>query len=242
MKPFLSLPASPPYRPVLLAMATNGFADKSKEELEERIRANLARLAERQRDGKWAIPPQVLAQAKGIVILHSVKAGSSSEPRSGMASPSSAMRTALGAPAFVALVNRSFGFQAGADEAVTILCLMTEQSLKVIHHGANVEVESTSSRRRSPRGGRRAHLPLPFRSPSSSTPSKKASSPGPRSRPSPHRRQEKETKLSTARRWRRSSSPAKPSPPRPACSSSRRSTPSRDRPRRGERGAVSGEQ
>lgn len=142
MNPFLSLPRFLlVIVPVLLAMASNGFADKSKEELDERIRANVARLTERQQDGKWAIPPQVLAQAKGIVILHSVKAGFivGAEVGNGVAVVRHANGT-WGAPAFVALVNRSFGFQAGADEAVTILCLMTEQSLKVIHHGANVEV------------------------------------------------------------------------------------------------------
>lgn len=127
--------------PVFLMMATNAFAEKSKEELEERIGANLARLAERQQDARWAIPPQVLAQAKGIVILHSVKAGFivGAEFGNGVAIVRNA-NGKWGTPAFVALVNRSFGLQAGADEAVTILCLMTEQSLKVIHHGANVEV------------------------------------------------------------------------------------------------------
>lgn len=126
---------------VLLLISSNSFADKSKEELEERISANLARLTERQQDAKWAIPPQVFAQAKGIVILHSVKAGFivGAEVGNGVAIVRKADGT-WGAPAFVALVNRSFGLQAGADESVTILCLMTEQSLKVIHHGANVEV------------------------------------------------------------------------------------------------------
>jgi len=126
---------------VAFSPVSDCFADKSKEELEERITANLTRLAERQQDLRWAIPAEVIAQAKGIVILHSVKAGFivGAEVGNGIAIVRKADGT-WGAPAFVALVNRSFGLQAGADESVTILCLMTEQSLKVIHHGANVEV------------------------------------------------------------------------------------------------------
>jgi len=141
MKPLALLRFLPLFLLVTFTLATNGFADKSKEELEGRISANLARLAERQKDLQWAIPAQVFAQAKGIVILHSVKAGFivGAEVGNGIAIVRKADGT-WGAPAFVALVNRSFGLQAGADESVTILCLMTEQSLKVIHHGANVEV------------------------------------------------------------------------------------------------------
>lgn len=142
MKSSLSLNRS--LLPVLLGvflMSSNGFAEKSKEELEERIIANLSRLEDRQSDPRWAIPAQVIANAKGIVILNSVKAGFivGAEVGNGIAIVRKADGT-WGAPAFVALVNRSFGFQGGADESVTILCLMTEHSLKMIHHGANAEV------------------------------------------------------------------------------------------------------
>lgn len=122
------------------ALAPSCFADKSKEELEGRIRANLGRLAERQQDPERAIPAEVISRAKGIVILNSLKAGFivGAEIGNGVAVVRDASG-AWGAPAFVALVNRSFGFQAGADEAVTILCLMTEESLKVVHHGGALE-------------------------------------------------------------------------------------------------------
>ncbi len=124
-----------------VALATNCLADKSKEELEARIRANLNRLAQHQQDAARAIPPEVLAKAKGIVILNSVKAGFilGAEVGNGVALVRNA-QGAWGAPAFIAEVNRSFGLQAGADEAVTILCLMTVDSLKIMHHGATVEV------------------------------------------------------------------------------------------------------
>lgn len=140
MKP-LSLPRFLLFIPLVFSIASHGLAEKSGEELEERLRANLARLAERQQDAKRAIPAEVLAKAKGLVILHSVKAGFivGAEIGNGVAIVRNASGS-WGAPAFVAVVNRSFGLQAGADESVTILCLMTEQSLKVIHHGANVEV------------------------------------------------------------------------------------------------------
>jgi SH3 domain-containing YSC84-like protein 1 len=141
MKPLTFLRFLPLFLLLTFSLATNGLANKSKEELEARISANLARLTERQKDPQWAIPAQVFAQAKGIVILNSVKAGfiAGAEVGNGIAIVRKADGT-WGAPAFIALVNRSFGFQAGVDESVTILCLMTEQSLKIIHHGANVEV------------------------------------------------------------------------------------------------------
>lgn len=125
----------------VLCLTSPSFADKSKEELEERINANLTRLAGRQQDPQWAIPPQIFAQAKGLVILHSVKAGFifGAEVGNGIAIVRNA-NGSWGAPAFVALLNRSLGLQAGADESVTVLCLMTDESLKVIHHEVNVEV------------------------------------------------------------------------------------------------------
>lgn len=118
-----------------LAQAQNPFK-KTQSDLEARIGENRLRLEERQLRRGQAIPPQVLAQARGIVILHHVKVGVGfgAEIGNGVAVVKDS-NGSWGAPAFVTLSKGSWGAQIGANEAVTFMVLMTEESLRVLRDG-----------------------------------------------------------------------------------------------------------
>ena len=118
------------------ADAQGPFKKKSQNDLENRISENRIRLEQRQLRPDQAIPRGILNAAHGIIILHHVKAGlgfgadlgngvALVRNRAGQWSP----------PAFISMNKGSWGFQIGADESVTFMVLMTEESLRILRDG-----------------------------------------------------------------------------------------------------------
>ncbi len=119
----------------LLFAVESGLA-QSQQKLEKRIDMNRIRLEKRQARPSTAIPPHILKAAKGIVILNQVKAGFviGAEVGNGVAM----VRNANGswsAPAFISLAKGSWGLQIGADNTVTFMLLMTDESLNLLRGG-----------------------------------------------------------------------------------------------------------
>lgn len=115
--------------------------NKSQGQLEERIDMNRIRLEERQVRAEHAIPPQVLRAAKGIVILNKVKAGFivAAEVGNGIAMVKNA-HGQWSAPAFITTGKGSWGFQIGANNSVTFLLLMNDESLNLLRGGNGASV------------------------------------------------------------------------------------------------------
>ncbi len=131
---------------ILLCLFFSGGAlanpfKKSQEDLEIRISENRLRFERRQLMRGGAIPQQVLAEARGIVIMHQVKAGLGigAEFGNGVASVKRTDGT-WGTPGFVSLSKGSYGIQIGANEVVTIMVLMTEESLQLLKGGGSGNV------------------------------------------------------------------------------------------------------
>ncbi|MDF1823432.1 MAG: lipid-binding SYLF domain-containing protein [Verrucomicrobiales bacterium] len=122
------------------AASANPFK-KSREDLELRIVENQRRFERRQQRASEAIPWRVMNAARGIVIMHQVKAGLGvgAEFGNGVASVKRADGT-WGTPGFVSLSKGSYGFQIGANEVVTIMLLMTDESLKLLQGGGSGNV------------------------------------------------------------------------------------------------------
>ncbi len=115
--------------------AQNPFS-KSKADLETRIGENRIRLEERQVRPGQAIPAQVLKNARGLIIMHQVKAGLviGAELGNGVALVKDS-KGKWSPPAFVSLGKGSFGLQIGASESVSFLVLMTDESLRLLKGG-----------------------------------------------------------------------------------------------------------
>ena len=135
-----------PVAALLLCLFFSGTAlanpfKKSQEDLEVRISENRLRFEQRQLMRGGAIPRQILAEARGIVIMHQVKAGLGigAEFGNGVASVKQADGT-WGAPGFVSLSKGSYGIQIGANEVVTIMVLMTDESLQLLKGGGSGNV------------------------------------------------------------------------------------------------------
>lgn len=129
---------------VMLTAPGAAFANpfkKSQGELESRINENRLRFEQRQQRRGEAIPWRVMSAARGIVIMHQVKAGLGigAEFGNGIASVKRADGT-WGTPGFVSLSKGSYGLQIGANEVVTIMLLMTDESLKLLQGGGSGNV------------------------------------------------------------------------------------------------------
>ena len=118
------------------AHAQGPFKKKSANELETRISENRLLLENRQLRADQASPKEVLNAAHGIVILHQVKAGLGigAEIGNGVALVRNSAGQ-WGAPAFITSTKGSWGFQIGADESITFLVLMTNESLRLLRDG-----------------------------------------------------------------------------------------------------------
>ncbi|MDF2377954.1 MAG: lipid-binding SYLF domain-containing protein [Verrucomicrobiales bacterium] len=114
---------------------------KSQEELEARISENRLRFEQRQLRRGESIPWQIMNDARGIIIMHQVKAGLGigAEFGNGVASVKGADGK-WGTPGFVSLSKGSYGFQIGANEVVTIMLLMTDESLRLLKGGGSGNV------------------------------------------------------------------------------------------------------
>ncbi len=129
--------------------AYSGPFDKSHEKLDLRIRRASERFIEMQADPAKRIPAQLLAQAKGIIILHKFKAGLliGGEAGNGVALVRNRETGAWSAPAFVSSAEGSYGLQLGAQETDLVFLLMNETGLKPLLGGGvnvGVDVEATA--------------------------------------------------------------------------------------------------
>jgi len=127
-----------------LSLSTLALANpfkKSQDELEARISENRFRFEQRQLRQGESIPWRAMNDARGIIIMHQVKAGLGigAEFGNGIASVKGADGK-WGTPGFVSLSKGSYGFQIGANEVVTIMLLMTDESLNLLRGGGSGNV------------------------------------------------------------------------------------------------------
>lgn len=122
---------------------------KSTEKLDLRIRRSAERLIEMQKEPGKRIPSDLLARARGIIILHKFKAGLvvGGEAGNGVALVRNKMTGLWSAPAFISSAEGSYGLQIGAQESTLVLLLMNETGLKPLLGGSvdiGVDVAATA--------------------------------------------------------------------------------------------------
>lgn len=111
---------------------------KSNEKLDLRIRRSAERFVEMQAEEGKRIPADLIARARGIVILHKFKAGLliGGEAGNGVAMVRNAQTGQWSAPAFISSGEGSYGLQIGAQETTVVLLLMNEVGLKPLLGGS----------------------------------------------------------------------------------------------------------
>ncbi|HRQ90546.1 MAG TPA: lipid-binding SYLF domain-containing protein [Bacteroidia bacterium] len=117
---------------------------KSPEKLDQRIRRSAERFVEMQTEPGKRIPADLLARARGIVILHKVKAGFGigGEAGNGVAMVRDQTTGQWSAPAFISSAEGSYGLQIGAQESTLVMLLMDEIGLQPLMGGSvNVGVD-----------------------------------------------------------------------------------------------------
>ncbi len=137
---------------LLLSVVLPGFGNplkKSNEKLDLRIRRSAERLIEMQTQPGKRIPADLLSRARGIIILHKVKAGLvvGGEAGNGVALVRDKTTGAWSAPAFLSSAEGSYGLQIGAQESTLVLLLMNETGLKPLLGGSvdiGVDVAATA--------------------------------------------------------------------------------------------------
>jgi lipid-binding SYLF domain-containing protein len=122
---------------------------KSGEKLDQRIRRSADRFIEMQTEPGKRIPAELLASARGIIILHKIKAGLfvGGEAGNGVALVRDKNSGVWSAPAFIASAEGSYGLQIGATESTIVLLLMNETGLKPLLGGSisiGVDVAATA--------------------------------------------------------------------------------------------------
>ena len=122
---------------------------KSAEKLDLRIRRSAERFIEMQKEPGKRIPAELLARARGIIILHRVKAGLvvGGEAGNGVALVRDKTTGVWSAPAFISSAEGSYGIQVGAQESTFVLLLMNETGLKPLLGGSvniGVDVAATA--------------------------------------------------------------------------------------------------
>lgn len=135
-----------------LFTAIPGFANplkKTSEKLDQRIRRSADRFIEMQTEPGKRIPADLLARARGIIILHKFKAGLlvGGEAGNGVALVRDKNTGAWSAPAFISSAEGSYGLQIGAQESTIVLLLMNETGLKPLLGGSvniGVDVAATA--------------------------------------------------------------------------------------------------
>jgi len=135
-----------------LLPALPGFANplkKTNEKLDQRIRRSADRFIEMQKEPGKRLPADLLARARGIIILHKFKAGLivGGEAGNGIALVRDKTTGAWSAPAFISSAEGSYGLQIGAQESTIVLLLMNETGLKPLLGGSvniGVDVAATA--------------------------------------------------------------------------------------------------
>lgn len=122
---------------------------KSAEKLDFRIRRSAERFVDMQSEPGKRIPADLLARARGIIILHKFKAGFGigGEAGNGVALVRDKGTGLWSAPAFVSSAEGSYGLQIGAQESTIVLLLMNETGLKPLLGGTvdvGVDVAATA--------------------------------------------------------------------------------------------------
>jgi len=145
---------------VLLPLATPaleaGPFKKSVEQLDVRIRRSAERLIAMQAEPGKRIPTEILAEDRGIIILHKIKAGIGigGEAGNGVALVRDKESGRWSAPAFIASAEGSYGLQFGAQESDLIMLLMNDVGLKPLLGGSlNVGVDVEAAVGPADRGG-----------------------------------------------------------------------------------------
>lgn len=131
----------------LVAAAVAGPFSKSPEKLDQKIRDARVWLDTIQASER-RIPAFVLQNAKGIIMLHQVKAGLGigGQAGGGVALVKDAEGN-WGTPAFVASAEASWGLQIGAQESTIFLVLMDNNALKILSDariGIGVDVQASA--------------------------------------------------------------------------------------------------
>jgi lipid-binding SYLF domain-containing protein len=134
---------------LLVTAAQAGPFDVTAEKLDQRIRRSADRLAEMQAEPTKRIPAELIARARGIIILHKFKAGFilGGEGGNGVALIRDARTGRWSAPAFIGSAEGSYGLQIGAQESDIILLLMNDAALKPLLGGSfnvGVDVEAAA--------------------------------------------------------------------------------------------------
>jgi len=110
---------------------------KDPDKLDVKIRNTTEYLVALQKNPQTRIPPQILSNARGIIILHQIKAGLGFgfQAGSGLASVRDPQSGAWSPPAFVANVEGSYGFQIGGQKSDTVLLLMDDKGMELLKGG-----------------------------------------------------------------------------------------------------------
>jgi lipid-binding SYLF domain-containing protein len=110
---------------------------KDPEKLDIKIRNATDYLVTLQRNRSTRIPPQILANARGVIIIHQFKAGLGFgfQAGSGLATVRDPQTGAWSPPAFVANVEGSYGFQIGGQKSDTVLLLMDDRGMELLKGG-----------------------------------------------------------------------------------------------------------
>jgi lipid-binding SYLF domain-containing protein len=139
-RPLACLSLLPLLAVLVPAAGANPFK-KSQGKLDFRIQRAADRFIEMQAEPGKRIPADLLARARGIIIMHSFKAGFGigGEAGNGVALVRDKNTGRWSAPAFVTSAEGSYGLQIGAQESTTVLLLMNETGLKPLL-GGNVDV------------------------------------------------------------------------------------------------------
>lgn len=106
--------------------------------LSQRLQRSADRFAAMQSVPGKRIPPQLIARARGIIIIHKLKAGFiiGGEAGNGVAMVRNPRTGQWSAPAFVSSAAGSWGLQIGAKESTVVMLLMNEAGLKPLQGGS----------------------------------------------------------------------------------------------------------
>ncbi|MDF1815358.1 MAG: lipid-binding SYLF domain-containing protein [Verrucomicrobiales bacterium] len=118
-------------------------------QLDTKIRKAETRLDLIQENPQTRIPRYVLNHAIGIIIIQQFKAGIGigAEGGGGVAMVKNPQTGQWSPPAFVANAEGSYGWQIGAQNAVTVFCIMKKEGLKILQEGGvkfGVDVRATA--------------------------------------------------------------------------------------------------
>lgn len=122
---------------------------KTPEKLDEKIDKAAERLDLIQGNPDTRIPTQVLANARGVIIVHQFKAGIGigAQGGGGVAMVKDSRTGQWSPPAFVANAEGSYGWQIGAQNADTVFVIMQEEGMKILRQGGmklGVDVRATA--------------------------------------------------------------------------------------------------